>query len=110
MKSIGEVGSAIFCMEAQTFHLVCDFLLCGFAIRNDKGLGKYSTSLAVLIVGKTYKRIGAVRKVVIVSFYAFKERAQVIVRITEVVKFVNNKIAFVREIDFIFGTSVGECS
>lgn len=62
-------------MEPHTFHLIDDFQLCCFAVGYDKGLGKYRTSLAVLIVCKTNERICTLWKIAIMCFYAFKERA-----------------------------------
>ena len=97
---IGVVFAIILWMETKTQKLIMDFLLsCKAGIINI-WLSQDSANLSIFVLCKTKHSVQAIREILIVSLYAFKERSEVIVRITEIIQLddfrtVRRKIGFI---------------
>ena len=89
MNAIGEIFSIVFCVKTDALKLSLDFFGSSFPRIYNKLLTKDSTNFTVSILLETDEIVGACCEVLVVSHNSFKERSKVVVRITEVVKFIN---------------------
>ena len=107
MLTISEIFVISFRTEAQTQEFVVDFLSGSKARFCYARLNEYSTYFPILVFRKTKHTVCTVRKILIVRFYAFKERSKVIVRVSEIVQF-DDLHRIWRQIHFILRPTVEE--
>ena len=107
VNAIGEIFSIVFCVKTDTFKLCLDFFGSSFPRIYNKLLAKDSTNFTVSILLETDEIVGAIWKVLVMGRNSFKEWSKVVVRITEVVKFIN-VYSIIGHINLVLWTSVRE--
>ena len=85
--AISEIAFLLF-LEAKVLQFFIDFLLSGFTLSQNEWLAKGCTNLSVTIFSKPYENIFTIREKFVVYGNAFEERYQIVIRITEIIKFI----------------------
>ena len=103
--AIREIFSLQLRLEATKHQGIGYLLGRGLTFCMNKGLHQDSTNTTFVIKSKTYKIIGTVGKIKIMSLDTFKKSIQIIICITEIIQ-LKHKVGITCRINFMLGSPI----